>query len=354
MMIVMSLDAMVPAEHPLRAIKSLADEALSKMGGTFEEKFSEHGRPSIPPERLLKGLLLMALYSIRSERQLCEQIRYNFLYRWFLDMNGHDEVFDASTYSKARASGRLSPDVTASLLSEVVSVARRRSLLSEEHFSVDGTLVEAWASMKSFRPKDEDDDNTPDGPKSNGWVDFKGEKRSNDTHESKTDPESRLMRKGLGKEAKLSFAVNVLMENRNGLVVDVETTTATGTSEREAAIVMLDRQLEQAAESQRMTLGADRAYDDKKFVEQVRERGVTPHIVQNETRRSAIDGRTTRHAGYAVSVRKRMQIECAFGWGKLCSGMRKMKVRGLARVATVQHVIASALNLIRIAKLTTA
>jgi IS5 family transposase len=288
---------------------------------------------------LLKGQLLIALYSIRSERQLCEQIQYNLLYRWFLDMDMLEPAFDASTYSRNR-DRLMSHDVAAAFFAAVRNQAK--DLMSREHFSVDGTLIEAWASLKSFRRKDDDDDDH------NGWGTFRGERRSNETHESKTDPESRLMRKGDGQPAKLSFMAHALVENRHGLLVDLQLSTATGYAERETALEMLEEHMPR----QRATLGADRAYDTRDFVDDCREIGVTPHIAQNDTkRRSAIDHRTTRHIGYSVSQRLRMRIEQVFGWGKTIGGLRRTRLRGLARTRFGTYLVGAAYNLLRITNL---
>jgi IS5 family transposase len=282
---------------------------------------------------------LIALYSIRSERQLCEQIQYNLLYRWFLDMDMLEPAFDASTYSRNR-DRLMSHDVAAAFFAAVRNQAK--DLMSREHFSVDGTLIEAWASLKSFRRKDDDDDDH------NGWGTFRGERRSNETHESKTDPESRLMRKGDGQPAKLSFMAHALVENRHGLLVDLQLSTATGYAERETALEMLEEHMPR----QRATLGADRAYDTRDFVDDGREIGVTPHLAQNDTkRRSAIDHRTTRHIGYSVSQRLRMRIEQVFGWGKTIGGLRRTRLRGLARTRFGTYLVGAAYNLLRITNL---
>lgn len=341
MICLVSPESSVPSEHPIRAMKQVADAALRMLSGVFDEMYAETGRPSVPPERLLKGQLLVALYSLRSERQLCEQLQYNLLFRWFLDMGMLESAFDASTYSRNRER-LMKHDVAAAFFAAVRDQAR--DLMSQEHFSVDGTLIEAWSSLKSFRRKDEDDDERDH----NGWGDFRGELRSNETHESKTDPESRLMRKGNGQPAKLSYMGHALVENRHGLLVDLRVSTATGKAEREVAIEMLadhDRQ-------QRTTLGADRAYDTHDFVATCRKIGVTPHVAQHTTKRSsAIDERTTRHAGYSISQRLRMRIEQVFGWGKTIGGLRRTRVRGLARTSFGTYLIGSAYNLLRITNL---
>lgn len=340
MLCLVSPESRVPCEHPLRAIKKLADRALRELSPVFDAMYAETGRPSVPPERLLKSLLLIALHSIRSERQFCEQLQYNLLFRWFLEMDLLEEAFDASTFSRNRE--RLMEHEVAALFFAAVR-EQGSDLMSGEHFSVDGTLLEAWASMKSFRPKDEDDDH--DG---NGWGDFRGQKRSNDTHQSKTDPEAKLMRKGNGREAKLSYAGHALMENRNGLLVDLQVSEANGTAERDTAQSMLDEHA-----PARATVGADRGYDTKDFVRKCRETEVTPHVAQhqNERRGSAIDGRTTRHVGYAISQRIRMRIEQIFGWIKTVGGLRKTRYRGRRRTQLAAYLVGAAYNLLRIAKL---
>jgi len=284
-------------------------------------------------------MLLVALYSIRSEVQFCEQLRYNFLFRWFLDMDLVEEPFDHCAFSDNR-DRLIEHEATAKFFRKVVERAEEAGLMSDEHFSVDGTLIEAWASMKSFRPKDDDDD---DGD-SNSWSDFKGKKRSNETHESKTDPESKLMRKSDGKEAKLSFAGHVLTENRNGLVKDLRVTEANGLCEREAALAMIDAHVDRGA-----TIGADSAYNTKDFVEDCRERGITPHVAGKK--RSAIDGRTTRHPGYGASQKVRKRIEQVFGWLKTVGGLRKSRYKGRAKTRLYAFMAGAAYNLLRMTKL---
>lgn len=278
-----SVDSLVPCDHPLRRIKPLAEEALRELSPTFDKMYAEHGRPSVPPERLLKATSLMALFSVRSERAFCEQLRYNMLFRWFLDMTYPQFVPTVFTHNRARLT---SHDVATAFLGEIVRMARSRRLLSEEHFSVDGTLIEAWASMESFRRKDDDHDN-------NGFGSFQGEKRSDDTHESKTDPQARLIRKGRGKEAKLAYMGHALIENRNGLLVDFDVTPATGTAEREAAVRMIERRRRErgAGQRRRITVVADKAYDSKAFVQACRAARATPHVAQIVTsrRRSNVD-----------------------------------------------------------------
>lgn len=339
MICLISPETSVPADHPIRAIKQLADAALYTLSELFDEIYAATGRPSVPPERLLTGQLLIALYSIRSERQLCEQLQYNLLFRWFLDMDMLEPAFDASTYSRNRKR-LMGHDVAAAFFAAVREQAS--DLMSHEHFSVDGTLIEAWASLKSFRRKnDEEGDN-------HGWGDFRGEKRSNETHASKTDPESRLMRKGSGPPAKLSYMGHALVENRHGLLVDLRVSTATGKAERAVAIEML------AAHERppRTTLGADRGYDTRDFVDACRELGATPHVAQHTTNRSsAIDRRTTRHVGYSISQRLRMRIEQVFGWGQTIGGLRRTRLRGLARTRFGTSLIGAAYNLLRVSNL---
>lgn len=339
MLCLVSPESRVPRAHPVRDLKRLVDQALKRLSPTFDRMYAETGRPSVPPERLLKSMLLIALYSIRSERQYCEQLEYNLLFRWFLDMDLLEEAFDASTFSRNRE--RLMKHEVAALF--FVAVRDEASeLMSSEHFSVDGTLLEAWASLKSFRRKVDDDG---DG---NGWGDFRGEKRSNQTHESKTDPEAKLMRKGNGREAKLCFMGHALMENRHGLLMDLQVTEANGFAERETALSMLDKHAPGGA-----TLGADRGYDTQDFVRRCREQSVTPHVAQhaNERRRSAIDGRTTRHVGYELSQRLRMRIEAIFGWIKSIGGLRRTRYRGRRRTQLAAYFVGAAYNLLRIAKL---
>lgn len=346
MLCLVSAEERVPADHPLRPIKKLADEVLRELSPVFDGMYAEGGRRSIPPERLLKALLLQALFTIRSERQICEQLQYNLLYRWFLDMDMIEEAFDATSFSKNR-DRLLEHEVAARFFELVVEQARTANLMSSDHFSVDGTMIEAWASTKSFRPKDDDDSDN------NGWGDFRGEKRSNETHESKTDPESKLWRKGKGRESKLCFAGNALMENRNGLVVDFRIDEMTGRIEREAALAMLDANI---PKGRRVTVGADRGYDTRDFVADLRARGAVPHIARNvdKHRRSALDGRTTRHATYEISQRIRKRIEEIFGWMKTVGGLRRTRFRGVERTQFAAHIVAAAYNLLRIARLSAA
>jgi transposase len=347
MLVAVTPDQLVPAGHPIRRIKPIVEGALSVLSPTFAAMYAATGRPSIPPEHLLKGSLLIALYSIRSERQFCERLHYDLLFKWFLDLNITDPAFDASTFSKNRER-LMQHDVAAAFFDAVLDEARRHHLLSDEHFTVDGTLLESWASLKSFRPKDDGDAPPPTGGR-NPDVDFHRQKRSNATHGSTTDPDARLARKGKGKEAKLCLAGHVLMENRNGLAVDVLLTHASGTAEREAALAMLDRRPDP---SPRATLGADKGYDTQDFVARCRERRVTPHVTQNTNgRRSAIDGRTIRHPGYAISQRIRKRVEEIFGWTKTIGGGRKLRYLGLARNQCWAELTTAAYNLVRLIKL---
>jgi len=344
----------VPDDHPIRAIKAVVERALTALSPCFSAMYAADGRPSIPPEHLLKASLLIALYSIRSERQFCERLQYDLLFKWFLDLNITDRAFDASTFSKNRQR-LLDHQVAAAFFDAVLDAARAHDLLSDDHFTVDGTLLESWASLKSFRPKP-DHGEPPDGPQDppvlggrDTLVDFHGQKRSNATHASTTDPEARLARKGKGKEAKLCLMGHVLMENRNGLVVDVLLTPATGTAEREAALVMLDRR---PSQGQHVTLGGDKNYDTREFVASCRQRHVTPHVAQNTSgRRSAIDARTTRHGGYAISQRIRKRVEEIFGWGKTVGGGRKLRYLGVARNQLWAELTVTAYNLVRMTKL---
>src|SRR5713226_1559265 len=345
-MLFITPDQKVPQDHPIRAIKPIVDRARASLSPVFNRMYSKRGRPSIPPEHLLKASLLIALYSVRSERQFCERLEYDLLFKWFLDQNIDTPAFDASTFSKNRQR-LLDHDVAQQFFAAVLEEARRRELLSEEHFTVDGTLLEAWASLKRVQPRDKDG-GPPNGFK-NPDVDYLGEKRRNETHASRTDPEARLMRKGRGKETKLCFAGHVLMENRNGLVVDIDLTQATGRAEREAALVMLDRL---PRRKRRLTLGGDKGYDTREFVAELRQRKVTPHVAQNQSgRRSAIDGRTTSHGGYKVSQKLRKRVEEIFGWVKTVGGGRKLRYVGLARNRLWAGITAAGYNLVRIVKI---
>ena len=343
------LETRVPSDHPLRVIKKLADQALKALSRDLDRMYANVGRPSIPPERLLKSSLLIALYSVRSERAFCEQLDYNLLFRWFLGMNLIEPSFDATTFTKNRER-LLKHGVGQALFDEVVLEADRQGLLSDEHFTVDGTLIEAAASLKSFKPRDGDPPRTTDADPGNPSVDFHGERRSNATHQSTTDPEARLLRKGKGKEARLVFMAHALMENRHGMLVDFQTTQATGTAERDIVPGLLDQARERGFHPR--TLGGDKGYDTRDCVADLRWRGVTPHVAQNTRgRSSAIDGRTTRHPGYAVSQRIRKRVEEVFGWMKTVGGFRRTRYRGLDRTGLVGHLVATAYNLVRMAKL---
>ena len=344
----LSPEARVPADHPLRTLRPMVDEALQGLSSLFDGMYAAEGRPSIPPEQLLRALILQLLYSVRSERQLMEQLDYNLLFRWFVGLNADEPVWDASTFSKNRER-LLAEEIARLFFAHVVDQARSRGLLSAEHFTVDGTLIEAWASLKSFRPTDEapGDRPPPDDP-SNPTVNFHGERRSNATHQSTTDPDARLFTKGNGQAAKLSYMGHVLMENRHGLVVAAELTAATGTAERDTAAALLTT----LPGRTRVTLGADKAYDTRGFVAQCRQLTVTPHVAQNTTnRRSAIDARTTRHRGYAVSQRLRKRGEEIFGWMKTIALMRKTRHRGRRRVGAQFLFTAAVYDLMRMRRL---
>ena len=343
-----SCERRVPQDHPLRCILPIIDTALRDLSPAFAGLYAGIGRPSIPPEKLLRALLLQGFYSVRSERQLMEQLAYNLLFRWFVGLGIDDPVWDVTVFTKNR-DRLLDGDIAARFFQAVLRQPRIKALLSDEHFSVDGSLIEAWASMKSFKPKDAGEDEPPgSGGGRNRERDFHGERRSNATHASTTDPDARLYRKGRGKEARLCHMGHLLMENRHGLIVDATLTAASGTAERAAALAMLGRQ----PGRHRATLGADKAYDSADFVADLRALKVTPHIAQNTFgRRSAIDRRTTRHPGYAASQRIRKRIEEAFGWIKTCGGLRKTRHRGTARVGWMFTLTAAACNLIRLPKL---
>jgi transposase len=345
-------EARIPPDHPIRTVRRLADAALTDLSPLFDRMYAEVGRPSIPPERLLKASLLIALYSVRSERAFCEELDYNILFRWFLGMDLVEPSFDPTSFTKNRAR-LLEHKAAREFFDVVVWHAQERQLLSDEHFTVDGTLIEAAASLKSFRPKTAVGDDArpapPDDP-GNPTVDFRGEKRSNATHASTTDPEARLAKKGKSKEARLSFAAHALMENRHGLLVDFQVTSATGTAERDAAPVMLDQARERGFHAR--TVGADKQYDTADFVADMRRRRITPHVAQNTTNRaSAIDGRTTSHPGYAVSQRLRTRVEEIFGWMKAVGGFRRTRYRGLERTGMAGYLVAAAYNLVRLTTL---
>jgi transposase len=337
----------VPQDHPLRPLRVMTDEALQQLRPRFNSLYAKTGRPSIAPEKLLRALLLQALYSVRSERMLMEQLDYNLLFRWFVGLNMDDAIWDVTVFTKNRER-LLDGDIAEAFFQAVLQQARERGLLSDEHFTVDGTLLEAWASVKSYQRKDGKNAVPPDDP-GNAMVDFHGEKRSNETHASKTDPDAKMARKGKGKEAKLSYNGNLLVENRNGLIVNTEVFEANGTAERDAALVMLA----QIPGTKQVTVGGDKAYDTADFVAECRNLKVTPHVAQNLERSggSAIDARTTQHVGYAISQRKRKRIEECFGWLKTIALLRKVRHRGLFKVEWNFTFAAAAYNLIRIRNL---
>ncbi len=341
-----SIEDRIPADHPLRPVRAIVDEVLREMDAAFDGMYGDEGRPSIPPERLLRALIIQLLYSIRSERMLMEQLAYNLLFRWFVGLNMTDEVWHPTVFTKNR-DRLLDNDVARLFFDLVLDAARKRNLLSSEHFTVDGTLVEAWAGQKSFQRKSGNEPPSDGG--SNPTVNFHKEKRKNETHASTTDPDARLFKKTRGSEAKLAYLGHVLTENRYGLVVSVRLTTATGTAERDAAVEMLK---EVPGGTARLTVGAERVYDTKAVGSGLREWNVTPHVAQNTAnRRSAVNGRTTRHQGYAVSQRKRKRVEEVFGWMKTVAMMRKTRHRGPGRVGWVFTLAAAAYNLVRIRNL---
>jgi transposase len=337
----------VPADHPLRPVRLMADTALEALSPVFDLVYAAFGRPSIAPEKLLRALLLQILYTIRSERMLMEQLQYNLLFRWFVGLTMDEPVWVPTVFSKNR-DRLLKGDIARKFFDRILAQAEETNLLAAEHFSVDGTLIEAWASHKSFQRKDQPPPPAPDDP-GNPTINFHGETRKNDTHESKTDPEARLARKSGGHEAKLAYCGNVMIENRNGLVVDAEWLSPSGTVERDAAMLMAAR----IEGTQRVTVAADKAYDTKDFVTGMRDLNVTPHVTQNEKRPggSAIDRRTTRHAGYQLSQRKRKRIEEVFGWMKTVGLLRKTRHRGVFKVGWVFTFTAAAYNLVRMRNL---
>lgn len=346
------LEDRIAADHPLRAIRTLVDEVLSALSGHLATLYATTGRPSIPPEQLLRATLLQAFFSVRSERQLMEQINYNLLFRWFVGLDIDAAVWDASTFSKNR-DRLLEADVAREFLTTLMGLGRVRRLLSSDHFSVDGTMIDAWASMKSFRPKDGSGD--PPGPGRNGERDFRAEKRSNETHASTTDPDARLFRKADGQASRLCYLGHALMEHRHALIVDATLTHATGTAEREAALAMIERTCKSG---RRVTLAGDKLFDATAFVSALRERKVTPHIAVNGTvsklgkvRKTLIDRRTTRHPGYETSLRIRKRIEEAFGWAKTIGGIARLKVRGIARATAAFTFRMIAYNLVRLPKI---
>ena len=352
-----SVEDRIHAKHPLRLIREVVNEALASMSVAFDGLYAADGRPSIPPERLLRALLLQSFYSIRSERLLMEQMEFNMLYRWFVGLGPDEPVWDASVFAKNR-DRLLEAEIAAKFLAAVVAHPRVKRLLSKDHFTVDGTMIDAFASMKSFRRKDGDDD--APGPGGNGERNFRDETRSNDTHASRTDPDARLFRKGRGKESRLCYLGHTLMENRHGLVVETELTRATGTAECEAALAMLERRrpATPGKTPRRITLSGDKGFDQWDFVSTLKERSITPHIAvqgykypSGKTRKTAIDGRTTRHPGYAVSQIVRKRVEEIFGWAKYAAGHARTKFRGLKRVAASFTMTLTAYNLIRLPKL---
>jgi transposase len=337
----------VPADHPLRAIRRMTDAVFDRLSPRFDRLYSKIGRPSIPPEKLLRALLLQGLYTVRSEALLMEQLQYNLLFRWFVGLSMDDPVWDATVFSKNR-DRLLDGDIATAFFVEVLAEAEAAGLVSNEHFTVDGTLLEAWASQKSFRRRTAPPD-TPDDP-GNPTVNFRGDTRKNDTHQSTTDPDARLFKKTSGSEAKLAYLGHLLMENRHGLIVDALVTAATGTAERDAALTMLG----ELPNGRRITVAGDKNFDTRDFVRSSREMGVTPHVAQypdTDRRSSAIDGRTTRHAGYEISQRKRKLVEQAFGWMKTVGVLRKLHHRGGPLVAWVFTFHAAAYNLVRLRRL---
>ena len=342
-----SAERRVPEGHPLRAIRAMVDVALRNMGPQFDAMYAKVGRPSIAPEKLLRALLLQVLYTVRSERMLMEQLNYNLLFRWFVGMIIDDAVWDVTVFTKNRER-LLAAGVANILFAEVLAQARSRALLSSEHFTVDGTLIEAWAGHKSFKRKDGSDQQQPPDDPGNPTVDFHGERRSNATHQSTTDPEARLAKKGAGKEAKLSFAGHVLMENRNGIAVNGCVTVADGRAEVEAAVAMV----EEIPGEHRVSLGGDKNYDTKEFVQEMHDHQVTPHLALKAT--TIIDARTTRHPGYAISQQKRKRVEEIFGWLKTVGGLRKTRHRGVERVGWMFTFALAAYNLVRLRNLAAA
>jgi len=348
----LSTEDLIPADHPIRRIRVVVDEVLAGMDGEFDAMYSDRGRRSVPPEQLLKATVLMAMYSMRSERAFCERLNYDMLFKWFLELAIDDKAFDATSFTKNRQR-LLDHDIADKFFAAVVVQAKLRRYMSSEHFSVDGTLLQAWASNKSFKPNNHDPDSGGDGngfKGRNAEVDFRGQKRSNKTHTSTTDPEALLFRKSNNTAAELSYMGHVLMENRFGLIIDAELTQATGYAERQAATDMLGRLPRQCG-----TVGADKGYDTQDFVAEVRGLGFTPHVAQNTTnRRSAIDGRTTRHAGYRVSQRIRKRVEEPFGWIKTVGAGRKLRYCGTQRNRAWFKIETATYNLIRICAIDTA
>ena len=347
MLIGFSAESLIAADHPIRRIRKIVNDVLAELDDELTAMYSETGRPSVPPEQLLKATVLMAMYSIRSVRAFCERLNHDMLFKWFLDLNVDAPAMDASTFSKNQER-LLKQEIAMKFLAEVVAQAKLRRYVSNEHFSADGTLLEAWASHKSFKPKD-GNGTGPSGPGRNAEVNFHGERRKNETHESMTDPEARMARKSNATGAKLSYAGHLLMENRSALIVDMELTQATGAAERDTALAMLKRL---PGTQRRRTVAADKAYDTQDFVTSCREIGVTPHVAQNTTKRSSrIDGRTTRHKGHVVSQRIRKRIEEPFGWIKVIAGGRKLRYRGVKRNRQWFLMAGAVYNIIRIAAL---
>ena len=345
----LSPEELIPADHPIRRIRMIVDAVLAELDGEFDVMYAAKGRPSVPPETLLKATVLMALYSIRSERAFCERLNYDLLFKWFLDLAIDERAFDATTFTKNRQR-LLDHEIADRFFAAVVGQAKLRRYVSSEHFSVDGTLLEAWASHKSFQPKDQPRRKGPPGR--NAEIDYHGERRSNETHQSTTDPQARMARKSFATAAKLSYAGHLLMEHRNALIVDIELTEASGHAERDAALEMLGRLPRQR---RRRTVAADKAYDAAGWVADVRELGFTPHVAPHTNRRrSAIDGRTTRHAGHQVSQRLRKRIEEPFGWIKTIAGGRKLRYVGRDRNRAWFLLTGAVYNIIRIAALDTA
>ena len=347
MMFVVCPEEMIPKDHPIRIIKKLADLELKRLSPVFDMMYSKDGRPSIPPERLLKAALLMALFSVRSERQVCEQLNYNFMFRWFLDMTVNEPVFNDSVFAKNKER-LLKADVAGAFFNGIVQQARDEGVLSKDHFTVDGTLIEAWASLKSFQKKDKpDDEGSPDAGSRNAEVDFKGEKRSNQTHESTTDPEAKLAKKGPAKEARMAFSAHVLMENRNGLCVDISVAAANGTAECTEALKLVLREKERGGRIK--TLGADKGYDNKTFVPGVKAKQITPHVAAKK--HTAMDARTLKSKSYQISQRCRKKVEEIFGWMKTVGGFRKTRYKGIARTGLCAYIVGAAYNLVRLSKL---
>jgi transposase len=346
----LSPEERIPKNHPIRKIKELADKALKNLSGTFDKMYSDTGRPSIPPETLLKSQILIALYTVRSDRSFCERLSYDILFQWFLDRSMEAEAFDASVFSKNRER-LMEKEIAYCFLNEVIKIARKNDLMSDEHFTADGTLIEAWASMKSFVKKDEKDNRKDDGDKGNPTVDFHGEKRTNETHQSTTDPEALLIRKCKGKEAKLSFCETVLMENRNGLIVDVSLTRARKDAESKETLRMLKKERKRNKRKVK-TIAGDKGFCNNKFVRVVKKMKIKPHIAKIEKWKIfGLDGRTIRSIGYAISQKKRKLVEEIFGWKKTVGGQRKTRLKGIERNQEQSSIVSAAYNLIRMSKL---